>query len=215
MNFTIIEAEQRSPEWFAARAGRLTGSRAGDMMAKIKTGEAAARRDLRLQLVVERLTGVPQDDGYINKEMQRGIDMEPVHAGAFEAETGLVIRRTGFLSHNKLMAGCSLDGDIQNFTGIFEGKCPKSATHLRYIREARVPPDYAWQCTHNLWVTDAQWVEFSSYDDRFPPELQLFRVRAYRNEFDIAAYDKAAREFLAEVDRETDAVRALMRKRAA
>ena len=56
-NFTIVEAEQRTPAWFAARAGRLTASRAKDMLAAIKTGEAAARRDLRIQLVVERLTG--------------------------------------------------------------------------------------------------------------------------------------------------------------
>ena len=40
MNFTIIDAEQRSHEWFAARCGRLTGSRAADMLATIKKGEA-------------------------------------------------------------------------------------------------------------------------------------------------------------------------------
>ena len=44
MRFAIINADQRSPEWFRARSGRLTGSRAADMLATIKTGEAAARR---------------------------------------------------------------------------------------------------------------------------------------------------------------------------
>ena len=57
MSFSIVNAPQRSPEWFAARAGRLTGSMAGDMLATIKSGEAAARRDYRLQLALERLTG--------------------------------------------------------------------------------------------------------------------------------------------------------------
>ena len=38
--FRVVEAEQRSPEWFAARLGRLTGSVAGDMVATIKSGEA-------------------------------------------------------------------------------------------------------------------------------------------------------------------------------
>ena len=42
--FTIIDAEQRSELWFTARLGRLTGSRAADMLATIKSGEAAARR---------------------------------------------------------------------------------------------------------------------------------------------------------------------------
>lgn len=214
VTFTVINVDQRTDEWRSARAGRLTGSRAGDMMTRIKTGEAAARRDLRTQLVCERLTGIPQDDGYVNRDIQRGIDLEASAVGAWEAETGLVVRRTGFLIKDTLLAGCSLDGDIDHFDGIFECKCPKSATHLRYLREARVPPDYVWQCTHNLWITGAEWVEFASYDDRFPPELQLFRVRAYSCEFDIAAYDKAAREFLAEVDREEESVRALRKKAA-
>lgn len=64
-----------------ARVGLLTASCAGDMMATIKSGEAAARRDLRVRLVVERLTGVSQEDGFINAAMQRGIDKE---ADAFE-----------------------------------------------------------------------------------------------------------------------------------
>jgi len=64
MSFTIIDAPQRSPEWYAARCGRLTGSAAGDMLARLKgNGEAAARRDLRMRLVLEILTGLPQEDG--------------------------------------------------------------------------------------------------------------------------------------------------------
>jgi len=54
MAFTVIDAPQRSAEWFAARAGRLTGSVAADMLATIKSGEAAARRDLRTRLVGHR-----------------------------------------------------------------------------------------------------------------------------------------------------------------
>ena len=75
---TIHDCEQRSPEWYAVRAGRLTGSCAVDMLATVKTkgAEAAARRDLRYRLVVERLTGTPQDDGngFVNAAMQRGIE---------------------------------------------------------------------------------------------------------------------------------------------
>ena len=56
-NFAIVAASQRSEPWFQARLGRLTGSRASDMLASIHKGEAAARRDLRSQLVLERLTG--------------------------------------------------------------------------------------------------------------------------------------------------------------
>jgi predicted phage-related endonuclease len=201
----ILEAPQRSQEWFAARCGRLTGSRAGDMLATIKTGEAAARRDLRVQLVVERLTGQPQEDGYINAAMQRGIDKEGDAFAAYEALTGNLVRRTGFVAHQNMLVGCSLDGDVDELTGILEVKCPKSATHLSYWKAGAVPPNHMPQIWHNLWLTGAQWCDFVSFDDRFPAHLQVFYVRVPRVEIDILAYSKTAEKFLAEVDAEYQA----------
>ena len=207
--FTIVQAEQRSPEWFAARLGRLTGSRASDMLAAIKTGEAAARRDLRTQLVVERLTQTLQEEPFTNAAMQRGIDCEPLAFAAYESRTGQMAIRTGFLAHNAIAAGCSLDGHIGDFEGIVEVKCPKSATHLRYLRAGTVPSDYVPQITHNLWVTGAAWCDFLSFDDRFPQALQTFLVRARAKDLDLAGYEKKALAFLAEVDTEVAAVRTL------
>lgn len=202
MTPVIVEAEQRSPAWFMARLGRLTGSRAGDMLAKIKTGESAARRDLRLQLVCERLTGQLQEDPYINGAMQRGIDCEPLAFAAYEALTGNVVRRTGFLQHSSLMAGCSVDGDVDGFAGIVELKCPKSATHLRYLKTRTVPTEHLAQITHNLWISGSEWCDFLSFDDRFPVELQTFLVRVRRAEVGIEAYEAEAVRFLAEVEAE-------------
>lgn len=208
-SFTVIEAEQRSAEWFAARLGRLTGSRAADMLATIKSGEAAARRDLRLQLVCERLTQTLQEDAFVNAAMQRGIDCEPLAFSAYESLTGNMAHRTGFLAHDTLAIGCSLDGHVGDFAGILEVKCPKSATHLGYLRGGKVPVAYVPQITHNLWVTGAAWADFLSFDDRFPVELQTFLVRHERNEQEIAAYALAANLFLSEVAAEVDAVKAL------
>lgn len=209
MSFTISTAAQRSPEWFQARAGRLTGSRAKDMLATIKNGEAAARRDYRLQLVCERLTGMPQDDGYINAEMQRGLDCEPLAFAAYEALTGQVVERAGFLAHDALPMGCSLDGHIDAYRGLLECKCPKSATHLRYLRAGTCPPEHLAQITHNLYVTGAEWCDFFSWDDRFPIALQTCVVRVQRHEVDLAGYEKLALQFLAEVDSECLAVRTM------
>ena len=207
MKFVIINADQRSPEWFQARAGRLTGSRAADMLATIKSGESAARRDYRLQLVCERLTGQPQEDGFINAAMQRGIDMEPFARAAYEAKTGNVAVQTGFLSHVTHQAGCSLDGHVDHFAGIVELKCPKSATHLRYLREGVLPKEYVPQVTHNAWIAGADYVDFLSYDDRFPSELQVFYVRVLVKDLDLAGYEQSALAFLAEVDHEVHALR--------
>lgn len=200
MTFEIIEAEQRSDEWYAARAGRITGSRACDILAKIKTGEAAARRDYRFQLAVERITGkASEEDQWLSKDVQRGRDLEPMAFAAYEAETGNIVRRTGFLRMTDFLAGCSLDGDINEFEGIIECKCPKPAIHVGYIRANEIPRDYMAQINHNLWVTGAKYCDFVSYCEDLPERLQFLRIRVERDEAAIAAYVAEASRFLAEV----------------
>lgn len=213
MNFTEITAPQGSEEWFAARAGRLTGSNAKHIMATVKVGEAAARRDYRAQLVVERLTGKPQVDGFQNAEMKRGIDLEPMARAALEARQGYLIRQTGFLSCTNRSMGCSLDGDVDNYTGIIELKCPKSATHMRYWTEGVLPYEHRFQVYHNLLVTGAEWLDFASYDDRFPPAGQLWVVRVNRADVatEIMAYKAEADRFLGQVQAELDHCESLMR----
>jgi len=205
MSFTVIDAEQRSEAWRTARLGRLTGSRAADMLATIKSGEAAARRDYRMQLVCERLTGRSQEDGFISPAMQRGVDCEPLALRAYEA-TGVLLQRSGFLAHDRYMAGCSLDGHVGEYAGIVEIKCPKSATHLKYLRAGVVPSEHLPQITHNLWITGAAWCDFVSFDDRFDADLSLFLVRVLRDEHAIAGYARQALAFLAEVEAEHAAV---------
>lgn len=207
--FIIIDAEQRSPEWFDARLGRLTGSCAKDMLATIQKGEAAARRDLRTRLVCERLTNQSQESDFINADMLRGMELEPSAFRAYEALTGEVAQRTGFLAHTEYLVGCSLDGHVGDFDGIVELKCPRSANHLKYLRANAMPEEHRPQVLHNLWVTGASWCDFVSFDPRFPEHLQVFRVRVPRVEIEILAYEKCAVQFLAEVAAEYEAVAAM------
>jgi hypothetical protein len=200
--FQVIDAPQRSPEWHVARLGLLTGSAAKDMLATIKSSEAAARRDLRARLVVERLTGQAQEESFVNAAMQRGIDVEPLARAAYEAHTGLLVQETGFLRHLDHMAGCSLDGHVWDYEGIVEIKCPKSATHLRYLRTGTVPSEHLAQVRHNLWITHAEWCDFVSFDDRFPEHLRLVVTRIQRDACDIDGYAKKALAFLSEVEAE-------------
>ncbi len=205
--FAVLDVEQRSIEWRAARSGRLCASDARDMLATIKSGEAAARRDLRVRLTVERLTGNPQDDLFINDAMQWGIDHEADALAAYEAQTGLLASSVGFLAHTELPAGGSPDGVIGDFDGLVELKCPKSATHYGYLRGNGKPPaEHVAQLTHLLWLTGCPWIDFLSFDPRFPADMQTFYVRVNRADVDIAAYDTAVRAFLSEVDREVAAM---------
>jgi hypothetical protein len=208
----VHDVEQRTEAWHALRCGTLTGSRVAAVFATLKSGgEAAARRDLRLQLAVERLTQRSADDVFVSREMQRGTDLEPVALGAYEAATGLIVTRVGFITHADLPAGCSPDGLVEDGDGlgVVEVKCPKATTHLGYLRAGTVPPDYLPQCRHALWLTGAAWCDFISHDPRFPPALQTFRVRLRADVGALALHERAVRDFLREVDLEAAAVAAL------
>lgn len=207
--FTVLDCEQRSDEWRSARLGRLTASRAADMLATIRSGEAAARRNLRVQLMLERITGRSMERDYQSPAMLDGIAREADALRRYEAVAGVLVRRTGFLLHDELMLGASLDGHLGDFDVVVEAKSPIPATHLEYLRSGVVPYEYLQQITHQLYVSGARLAHFASYQPDFPERLQLLIREVKRDEKAIEAYDKAARVFLAEVDRECESLATL------
>lgn len=209
MSYTVHNVEQRSDEWFALRLGRLTSSHAADMLAEIKSGEAAARRNLRVKLVLERITGRVDEDGWTSKPMQRGLETEPKALAAYEAITGNFTDSCGFVTRDGVMAGASPDGVVDDFAGIVEAKCPLAATHLEYIKTGKIPTKYLSQITHLLWVTDAEWCDWISYHPDFPDHLRAKLIRIKRADVDIKSYEAKALEFLGEVDVEERLVRNL------
>lgn len=202
--FAVHDVEQKTDAWFAARLGRLTGSVASQMMAKVKSGEAAGRRNLRAKLVLERVTGKSQEGDYVSLDMQRGIDLEPEAFGEFEALTGAILHRSGFLSMGDDF-GCSLDAYLGDYEELVSIKCPNDANHMSYILGGKkIPKDYLDQCRHELWITGAKRHHFMSYNPNFPPKLRVFYVTMERALFDIAEYDDEALRFMSEVREETD-----------
>ncbi len=209
-HFTVIDAPQRSEPWYAARAGKLTGSVASEMLARLKGGaEGAGRRNLRLRLVLERITGKPQENGFQSAAMLQGIEREAAARAAYECLTQSIVTETGFVLHNEHQAGASLDGHVGDFEGLIELKSPLPATHLDYLRTGKVPGDYLKQVTHGLWVTGAQWCDWMSYQPDFPERLQTKLVRVNRADVDIYGYEREALAFLDEVAAEVEAIRGL------
>lgn len=195
-----LTCPQRSNAWRLARCGRLTASRAHDILARGRRDEESrTRAGYRRQLVVEQLTGIPYQDAYVSGPMRRGRVQEPAARAAYAEHTGQVVDTSGFLIHEELMAGCSLDGHVGAFEGVVEIKAPNTLTHLRYLATRSVPARYRAQMTHHLWITGARWCDFVSYDDRMPRAARLVIIRFWREELDVDGYDRAARRFLEEV----------------
>lgn len=208
--FTVITAPQRSPEWLSARLGKLTSTGAADMLASLKKGgESAGRRNLRVRLALERITGRSIEREFMSQAMQDGVDREADAYAAYEAITGHLLTRTGFCKSTTEAAGCSLDGHVGDFEGLIEIKCPIEATHLDYLRSGEVPGDYLKQVMHALYITGAQWCDWMSYQPNFPSGLQTKIVRIQRSSLDMDGYKLAVALFLKEVDEEVKAIERL------
>jgi putative phage-type endonuclease len=187
--------DQRSVEWIEARLGHATGSRASDMLAGKDT---QARKGYITQLVTERLTGMSQDF-YTNADMQRGIEVEPVARAAYQANHELV-DEVGFIKHPTILwFGASPDGLVGS-DGLVEIKCPRSTTHLEYIQAKKPPAKYVPQMMAQLSCTGRKWVDFVSFDNRFPEHLQLFVVRFEPSAEELEKFESKVKEFLNEVN---------------
>ena len=188
--------EQRSEEWFQARLGKVTASRVSDVLSKIKSGESASRRNYKIQLVSERLTGEKQES-YINQAMQDGIDREVFARDRYVQQFGEV-EEVGFVKHPTLQAGASPDGMVGD-DGLLEIKCPMGTTHTETLMTQEVPSKYIPQIQFQLRCTGRKWCDFVSYNPMFPEHLQVFVKRVEADEVYQAELDKEIELFLIEV----------------
>lgn len=194
-----MSAAQGTAEWMAEKCGNVGASRVADVMAKIKTGEAAARRNYRAEIVCELLTGKVQES-YCSPDMQRGTDLEPLARAAYEISRNVMVEQSGFILHPTVSrSGASPDGLVGE-DGLCEIKCPKAATHIDYILDGVVPSQYQPQMLWQMACTRRKWCDFVSYHPELPEELQLFVVRFLRDDKRIAELEDAVTQFNKEVD---------------
>ena len=199
---------QQTPEWFAARLGKVTASRIADVMATIKSGEAAARTNYRAELVAERLSG-KSDDGFTSAAMERGTELEPFARAAYEAKRLVLVDQTDFVDHPSIpMAGASPDGLVSDL-GLVEIKCPNTSTHIGYLTAGTAPAKYQPQMLWQMACTGAEWCDFVSYDPRLPGNLSLFVVKFERDDERIAKMETEVRRFLEEVEESVERLRKL------
>ena len=191
--------EQGTPEWQALRVGKLTASRVADMLATVKTGESMSRKNLRADLIAERLTG-NKTDSYSNSAMNWGVETEPQARVAYEVFSYNFVDQVAFVDHPTIANfGCSPDGLVGD-DGLIEIKCGNTSTHLEYIETRKPPSKYMTQMMSQMAVTGRKWCDFVSFDPRLPDGLKLLVVRIERDEEVIAKIEAEAIKFLAEVD---------------
>ena len=205
---------QGSPEWHAARLGRVTASRVADVIAKTKTGYSASRANYMAELIAERLTGEAAAS-FTNAAMQWGTEKEPEARVAYEFRTDAEVQQVGFVVHPRIgMSGASPDGMIGD-VGLLEIKCPNTATHIDTLLGQAVPGKYVTQMQWQMACTGRAWCDFASYDPRLPESMRLFVQRVSRDDALIADLEREVSAFLGEVDKRVADLRRLYERAAA
>lgn len=190
--------EQGSPEWFAARLGKVTASRVADIIAKTKSGPSTSRANYAAQLIAERLTG-NREESFTNAAMQWGVDKEPEARAAYAFRTDQDVIEVPIVDHPTIqMSAASPDGLVGQ-DGMVEFKCPNTATHLDTLQTESVPSKYITQMQWQMACTGRQWCDFVSYDPRMPEAMRLFIKRVPRDDAMIETLESEVSAFLDEV----------------
>ena len=211
---TIIPGGQQDEAWRIARLGCATASNFGAVMTKGRGGEEAlTRRDYRIRLALEILTGRPKDPMPPTRDMRIGIEREPDARAAFEVDSGLLVDEVSFVKLDGRMIGCSPDGLIGDNSG-FEVKCPNESTHFEYLKLTHNPPSvYISQVQGCMYVTGRDSWYFASYSPNFPPELQLHYFMVERDNDYIQRLEDELFRFNFDVKKTVEEMRLMIEKR--
>lgn len=200
----IIDCKQGSGEWLYARLGKPTASEFDELL----TGEWKARTGKGVETylyrkLAERVLGFPLHDAS-SWAMEQGAIMEGEAIPFFEGVYDVEIQRVGFITTDDGRIGCSPDGLIGDDNGI-EVKCPQPQTHLKYLLEGIVPPEYQAQVHGAMFVTGRPKWTFLSYSRQFPP----FVIEVQKDDAIQNSLMKAISSFLHRFDEKYAIIRAM------
>lgn len=196
----IIDCEQGSPEWFAARAGIPTASEFHTVMAVgPKGGKSATRVTYLNKLVGEIVTGEPMAS-YSNADMERGKVMEDEARDLYCFTRDVEPIRVGFIRNGS--QGASPDSLIGSKGGI---EIKSAAPHIQVARllSDELPSEHAAQVHGNIWIAEREWWDFVSYC----PKMPLFVTRVYRDEEYIKKLALAVELFNVEIQQTVEYIR--------
>lgn len=205
---TWIDTEQNSEEWFSLRAGKVTGSSIGKIMANYGKAFGDPAKRLARKIAIERLTWKPcQEEDFHNSHMARGHEQEGIAKSLYEKDFNKTVTNGGFYDLGNI--GVSPDGRDCYSGGIVEIKSVIASTHFERIERGGPDRKYKWQYTLELKaaheIDGFEWLDFISYCADFPPgkQLHISRINVSDKEVqeDFKKIDERLEKFEKEVHR--------------
>jgi len=183
--------EQRSPEWFSARKGKITSSEIYKIMGESKGKENSlsdTAKTYLLQKISEKVGGFTTPA--VGEALEWGIELEETARKIYEVNAGAEVVPCSFINIGDYYGG-SPDSIVKP-DGVLEIKCPyNTVNHLKHglitsdAEFQKTSPNYYYQCISHMNVTGAKWCDFISFDPRVDSEYIMFVYRLHRNEDEI------------------------------
>ena len=131
--------KQGSQAWHQQKLGKISGSNIHKLMGNAKKEGALCAAALTYcnELACDIIIGEPQEESFTSRDMERGIELEPIAVDAFEYYmealdpcNPLTCAEVGFITHpENSRYGVSLDGKVSD-GGTLEIKCRQRKGHL-------------------------------------------------------------------------------------
>ncbi len=200
--------EQRTPEWYEARKGRVTGSIAG---AILSLDPNKSRDDVMRRMVRDALGAPREDENQFLEDVIFGYGKmhEPGAVLDFQMDTGLNVIECGFFAYDDWL-GASPDG-LTSDGGVLEIKAPWSRRtgQDRCFKPLSDQPQYFAQVQIEMLCAGRQKAHFYQYSshaqlhevvplDQAWIDENIPRLRQFHAEFlDIIASPDMAADYLA------------------
>ena len=193
----IIDCEQRSDEWYAARAGVPTASQFHRIVTP-KDGLRSKQSVAYMKELLGELLGEQYDKGYVSAAMREGNEREVESRAAAAFAIEHEVREVGFVTTDDGALGCSPDGFVYQsgeLIGGIELKNKQIPAHMDVIESNQMPLEHKPQVHGSMVVTGLDQWWFASYNPRYPDPI--FLVKVTRDEY-TAKVEAALRQFIAE-----------------
>jgi hypothetical protein len=175
----IINIEQKSPEWFAYRKGKIGGTRFG----KVISGK---KNRLIYTLADEILSDVIIEDEFQDEEMRFGTETEPIMCDLYQEQSGIKFKEVGLIqSDHTLISVASPDRLSECETIVLEGKCTMNgAIHMqRFFEgpESSYLPQIKNYFVQSNQIKEVHWVSYCPFRPEKPLVIHVFK----REQFEL------------------------------
>ncbi len=171
----IIDCEQNSPEWYAARLGKITASGMSSIISPTGKQSVSVSKYVS-KLIAEIITGQSDEAFKGNIHTERGHALEDEACDYYAMLRGVEPQRVGFCVTDDDKIGCSPDRLIGD-DGMLEIKTCLSSIMIDHYENEKLEQEHRPQTQCGLYVTGRQWIDTMLYH----PSMKPIIVRSERN----------------------------------